>query len=306
MTNFLTPVGKPRAERDLLFELARTTPKQLPFSPESEFPGLDPLYQLWKNLGKYIRKYSITEENIADAGPLHNDLAHRILIARLRNPSSDPEPLHHVITSELCKSFQSGAPSRTPMGFTVLRHIEDWLRETRSFHNFYREKSDSVLRSAEAESAAIIHHFFDFKDVVETLVHESMHALQRKVREAGLDGLVLYRGIRISEQTQQHYSQLRNRWTGTISPRTAQRHLSYRGLSSWTTDRETADTFALGYMGGLVVKAFIPVNCLVLAPGYGEEELLVTPVPWRRANKTCPPTSTPELTIKRIHMVSPH
>ncbi|WP_345189026.1 hypothetical protein [Microbacterium panaciterrae] len=164
------------------------------------------------------------------------------------------------------EELHSRRPTGTDVGRVLLTHAEELLRP-RLRKGLFHESPDATTRRAERRAARLQNDLPAFSALLGTILECSAAALRRTMVDHGCSSVRLFRGV-----------------AGTGAPRTlveaSAARYPMRALSSWSTDFESAETFARlpGPGVGVVVEADVPAGCLAIAPGRGEGEVLLFPI----------------------------
>ena len=156
-------------------------------------------------------------------------------------------------------------PTGTDIGRVLLAHAEDLVRP-RLRESLFHEPTDATTRRAERMAARLQDDLPAFAGLLGTILEYSAAALRRTTVDQGCSTLRLFRGVSSSGAPRCLFEASAARYP-------------LRALSSWSTSFDSAETFGLrGPGAGVVIEADVPAGCLAIAPGRGEDEILLFPI----------------------------
>lgn len=194
----------------------------------------------------------------------------------------------HLIARSICEALQTTGATRTGLGRVVTRHTTRLLARRQRPLLVRDEVEDVVVREATRDAERIRTELPAFARAVGAAVQQSAAALRERARVEHGGTVRLFRGVRGAEAP-------------AALNLAGQHTYRMRPLASWSTSHEAADPFAQGTKGGAVLEALVPAGCIVIAPGFGESEVLLAPL---RLEATEPTHHLHEMRIVRIHAPS--
>lgn len=196
----------------------------------------------------------------------------------IRRVIDDPGAYDHhavmlMVAQAMRETFQQTSPTRSILGRLLSSHAEELIRVRQGEHRFHVDASDPTVDGAIRRAERIRADLPAFTLVTAQVLPQLARALRSDLEASGHNSLRMYRGVH-----------------GAGAPASIAdadgSHYALRALTSWSLDRDTADTFTRERPESSIIEADIPIGCLALAPGFAEQEVLAFPVAIDREDRT--------------------